>query len=225
MNILSHLLYDSPCRSACFTGKLLPFQKDGVDFILKCEQTPQFGGCFLFDDMGLGKTGTSDSPSPLPPPIPPSDQERVPVCMYACRLSDAVMVLAALAAHPRWPTLVVAPGALVVENWRQEVCKWLGTKPSNVVACPSSKALQDFVNKNKCSLDKMHVVIITYDALPQPCILCLPFLHCMPEQLVTNHFFCFTSHLRSCTSQYGSESCGTRCRTSRTTRPAAFNMP
>ncbi|ELR17688.1 uncharacterized protein ACA1_064750 [Acanthamoeba castellanii str. Neff] len=92
-------------RSACFTGELLPFQKDRVDFILKCEQTAQFGGCFLFDDMGLGKTG-----------------------------------------------------ALVIENWRQEVCKWLGTKLSHVVTCPSSKALQDFVNKNECSLDEMHVL-------------------------------------------------------------------
>ncbi len=146
-------------------------------------------------------------------------------CMYVCCLLYAVMVLAALAAHPQWPTLVVAPGALVVENWRQEVCKWLGTEPSHVVTCPSSKALQDFMNNNEHSLDEMHIVIITYDALPQPCVLCLPCLHRMPHQLMTNHFFCFTSHLRSCTSQSGSESCGTRCRTSRTTRPAASNTP
>jgi hypothetical protein len=62
---------------------------------------PQYGGCFLFDDMGLGKTGTSDSPAPHLPSTP-SDQEHVPVCMHACMhgLSYAVMVLAALAAHP-----------------------------------------------------------------------------------------------------------------------------
>jgi hypothetical protein len=115
-----------------------------------CEHTPQYGGCFLFDDIGLGKTGTCAQPSHLNTHI--SDQH--------CQYMSAVIVLAVLAQNP----LVVAPGALVVENWKQEAMKFIGTKGTQIVACPSTKALQEFIKDPSSSVEDMHILIIPYNA-------------------------------------------------------------
>jgi SNF2 family DNA or RNA helicase len=80
---------------------------------------------------------------------------------------SAVMVLMALAQNPQWPTLVVAPGTLVVKNWKQEAMKFVGSEGTQIVACPSTKALQEFIKDPGSSVEDMHILIITYNALPQ----------------------------------------------------------
>jgi hypothetical protein len=80
---------------------------------------------------------------------------------------SAVMVLATLAQNPQWPTLVIAPGALVAKNWKQEAMKFVGTKGTQIIACPSTKALQEFIKDPGSSIEDVHILIITYNALPQ----------------------------------------------------------
>jgi hypothetical protein len=80
---------------------------------------------------------------------------------------SAVMVLVVLAQNPQWPTLVIAPGALVVKNWKQEAMKFVGSKGTQIIACPSTKALQEFIKDPGSSMEDVHILIITYNALPQ----------------------------------------------------------
>jgi CO dehydrogenase/acetyl-CoA synthase epsilon subunit len=87
---------------------------------------------------------------------------------------SAVMVLTTLAQNPQWPMLVVAPGTLVAKNWKQEAMKFIGTKGTQIIACPSTKALQEFIKDPGSSVEDVHILIITYDVLPQAWV-CIPF--------------------------------------------------
>ncbi|ELR21679.1 uncharacterized protein ACA1_231260 [Acanthamoeba castellanii str. Neff] len=78
-------------------------------------------------------------------------------------------------------------GALVVENWKQEAMKFVGTEGTWIVACPSTKALQEFINDPGSYIEDMHILIITYNALPQAWV-CIPFF----AQAIAKQLFLFS---------------------------------
>lgn len=93
--------------------KLRPHQKEGVQFMYDCiagKRKEGFFGCILADSMGLGKTLQAIT------------------LLYTLLRKDAV--------YPTFASkgIIVAPATLV-DNWRDEVLKWLGPCRMSPVVC------------------------------------------------------------------------------------------
>ncbi|KAH7423244.1 hypothetical protein KP509_12G046200 [Ceratopteris richardii] len=121
--------------------KLRPHQREGVQFMYECImglRSPAFTGCLLADEMGLGKT------------------VQVLALIWTLLQQSSGHKSRASFKH----IVVVCPSSLV-ENWGNEVRKWLGIerlKALLVHACSPKEAEQRFLDfKNS----KMHPLLIT----------------------------------------------------------------
>lgn len=120
--------------------KLRPHQKEGVQFMydnLAGKKVPGYFGCILADSMGLGKT------------------------LQAITLLYTLLRKDALYGSFAKKGIIVAPATLV-DNWKEEITKWLGPVRLNPVVCTGTgKQKQNQLNifeKGPSSL-----LIISYD--------------------------------------------------------------
>lgn len=127
-------------------GKVLrPHQREGVQFLWDCvtgRRTPESFGCIMADDMGLGK----------------SLQVITLMWTLLCQSPDARPLI--------YKAMVVSPSSLV-QNWSNEVHKWLGTRVNTVAIDGGSKdkidqQLENFVAQNGQRVPTP-ILIISYE--------------------------------------------------------------